>query len=400
MVAPIAVLGCASRGSAPARAQIRDSAGIRVIDNPAPLARDGIAFRVDAAPAMEIGGTGEAHAEFGRVSGSARLGNGAIAVADGGNNELRFFDSTGAWRRTAGRKGGGPGEFDQLGGLFRLGPDSVAVFDINHRRVSVFGADGSLIREMTLPQGSEEGFSFAIGVLGHGLLVQTQRFSHTTEKSGPRRDSVPVSVYPRWTAPAKPLGTFPGSELYSNVESSGGRIRSVMTTIMPFGKALTLSTAGGRLDVGTGDRPEIASYDSAGRLRRLIRWSQPSDPVTAADIAAIKRRRLEGFRPGAEAMRDKVKGTLEAIAYPATKPAYEGFVSGTDGRLWVLRYDQPATDRAVRYEVFDPNGQWLGHVTLPPAFALQEAGEGYALGVWKDADDVEFVRLYKLHPIQ
>ncbi len=389
---------CASGAEPPAGIRVRDSAGISIVENTRPLAPDSIAFRVDSVPVLEIGGSSDSHGEFGRVAGVARLRGGTIVVADGNNNELRLFDSTGAWLRSVGHKGGGPGEFQQLGILFRLGPDSLGTFDFNLRRVSVFGADGRLGRELTFPQGLDAGFPIVIGVLGNDLLVQTQMFSQS-QQSGPQRDTVPVFRYPRWLPPVVPLGRFPGSEIYKSVQrNSAGLISSTMTTMMPFGKAPTMATAAGRLQVGTGDRQEIAAYDTAGTLVRLTRWTGLPQPVTDADIAAIKRERLEGFGPGAEVMRDRVRGILEDMTFPSTKPAYEGFVAAVDGRLWVRQYDQPAPSRPVRYDVFDPQGQWLGHVTFPPRFALHEAGPDYVLGVWSDADDVERVRLYHLNP--
>jgi len=269
------------------------------------------------------------------------------------------------------------------------------VYDLDHRRVSVFGADGSLVREMTLPQEADAGFPSAIGVLGEDLLVQAEEFAHRSAESGPRRDSVPVFRYVRWEAPAALVGRYPGSETYVSVASSGGQIRSVMSTMMPFGLRLTLDVAGDRLYVGSGEQFEIAAYDGTGRLTRLIRRFHSPDPVTEADVAATKRDRLSGFRIGSEAIREKVRSILEAMTFPSTKPAYAGFVAGENGHLWVRQYDPPAREPQVRYDVFDPDGQWLGHVGFPSNFYLHQAGADYALGVWRDADEVEYVRLYK-----
>ncbi len=391
------VAACGSGAEPPARASTRDSAGVTIVENARPLAADSVAFLVDSAPAVQIGGGADPHEEFGRISGLAHLSGGVIVVADGGSQELRFFDSTGAWTRTSGGKGGGPGEFDMIGAVFPLGPDSLAVYDINHRRVSVFGADGRLGREMTLSQ-APDGFPFVLGVLGADLLVRSEQFSQSLQ-SGSRRDTVPVVRYPRWAAPAVPLGRFPGTEMYVSVQRNlAGMIAYTTNTMLPFGRTLTLAAAGARLYVGTADRYEIFAYDSVGTLIRLMRWTHASVPVTGAEVAAMKRQRLEGFAPGEEPFRDRVKDILEGMTFPSTKPAYDGFAVGDDGALWVRRYDQPAVDLPARYDVFDRDGQWLGHVILPPRFTLHHAGPGYALGVWQDPDEVEQVRLYRLRP--
>lgn len=395
--AVVVVAACGS-GQAPAvRALVRDSAGVVIVENTAPLAADSIAFLVDSVPAMEIGGSGEARTEFGRVAGALRLRDGVIVVADGGNSELRFFDSTGAWQRTVGRKGAGPGEFDMIGGLYRLESDSLAVFDINQRRVSVFGSDGTLQREMTLSGSLQDGFPFMIGVMGRDLLVRTERFSQS-QQSGNRRDTMDIVRYPRWAAPPLPLGRFPGWEMHSVVRRNpAGQIASITNTILPFGRMLALGSSKDRLHVGTADRHEIVSHDSAGRLIRVMRWAQAAVPVTDVDIVAVKRQMLEEFRPGAEPERDRFKKILDGMTFHSTKPAYDGLVVGDEGSLWVARYAVPAIDPPARYDVFDTNGQWLGHLTFPPRFTLHHTGSGYALGVWRDPDDTEYVRLYRLH---
>jgi hypothetical protein len=50
-----------------------------------------------------------------------RLGNGQIAVADSGTNQIRYFGPEGAFRRAFGRQGGGPGEFQSRARLIRFG---------------------------------------------------------------------------------------------------------------------------------------------------------------------------------------------------------------------------------------------------------------------------------------
>ena len=348
--------------------------------------------------ALTIGGTGDVRTEFGRIAGVVRLREGVIVVADGINNELRFFDSTGAWQRTAGRKGGGPGEFDGIGALYRLEDDSLAVYDMNLRRVSVFGGDGTLRREMTLSGSLQDGFPFVIGMMGGDLLVRMEIFSQS-QQSGNRRDTMPVFRYPRWVTPSVRMGGFPGWELHSEVSRNpAGQVGSISNFILPFGRMLALGTGKDRLHVGTADRYEIASYDSAGRLTRLVRRAAEPVPVTDAEVAAVKQQMLEGYPPGAEAQRDRLKTTLDGMTFHSTKPAYDGFVVGDDGSLWVAEYAQPGSDLPTRYDVFDPQGEWVGHVTFPPRFALQHAGPGYALGVWRDADEVQYVRLYPLRP--
>jgi hypothetical protein len=399
LLSSMVVLSACGPADAPSvRALVRDSAGVTIVENAAPLAADSVAFLIDSAPATEIGGSEDPRAEFSRISGVLLLPVGGIAVADGGSNELRLFDSAGAWVRTAGRKGGGPGEFEQLGGLFLLGGDSLVTYDWDQRRISVFTARGDLVREATLPQGGvDAGFLNVFGVLPDGgLLAMRQRFGGGSEQSGPRRDTIAVLRLTPQAVLADSIGRFPGSEMFLDVESSGGRIRSVMSTMLPFGLTLTMKVAGNALHVGAGDRYEIARYDGTGKLTRLIRRAHVPVSVVSADVEKFKRDHLAGFGAGHDVFRDRTSKVLDRMTFPATKPAYDGFIAGDDGALWVRRYDRPADDLPARYDVFDADGQWLGHVTFPARFTLHHAGPSYSLGVWRDPDDAEHVRLYRL----
>jgi hypothetical protein len=46
--------------------------------------------------------------------------------------------------------------------------------------------------------------------------------------------------------------------------------------------------------------------------------------------------------------------------------------------------------------VLDAAGRAVAVIDLPPRFELHEAGAGYVLGRWRDADDVNFIHLYPL----
>ncbi len=66
-----------------------------------------------------------------------------------------------------------------------------------------------------------------------------------------------------------------------------------------------------------------------------------------------------------------------------------------DGYLWVRAYDVPGHE-ANNWSVFDAEGTLRGAVELPPRFQPLDIGSDYVLGVWRDADDVEHVRMYAL----
>ncbi len=77
-----------------------------------------------------------------RVTGAVRLGDGTIVVTNVGTQELRYFDSTGAFLRSAGGRGKGPGEFSELRQIYRRG-DTVRAVELD--RYADFDAEGRLL---------------------------------------------------------------------------------------------------------------------------------------------------------------------------------------------------------------------------------------------------------------
>jgi hypothetical protein len=48
------------------------------------------------------------------------------------------------------------------------------------------------------------------------------------------------------------------------------------------------------------------------------------------------------------------------------------------------------------WTVFDPEGRYLGDLTVPAGFNVFEIGPDVIIGRWTDDLDVEYVRLYRI----
>ena len=93
----------------------------------------------------------------------------------------------------------------------------------------------------------------------------------------------------------------------------------------------------------------------------------------------------------------------------STLPVLHSLHLDAVGNLWVEPYSLPGADVAP-FQVYTPDGTWLGTVAMPPGLSLEagglrtgtgsksafEIGDDYILGVWRDELDVEYVRLYAL----
>ena len=102
-------------------AQVRDSTGIRIIENASPAEGSLLGWRIGAEPSASIGvREGEEPYMLHNVFGATRLSDGRIVVANHGSSELRVFDEFGTHLVNWGGRGEGPGEFS--GDLHQVRP--------------------------------------------------------------------------------------------------------------------------------------------------------------------------------------------------------------------------------------------------------------------------------------
>jgi hypothetical protein len=385
----LAACGGDARAAGPV---VRDSAGVRIVENAAPAWKDGEGWRLSAEPSLDIGMLdGPPQYQFGRVTGAVRLGDGTVVVGDDQSKELRFFDRSGRHLRTVGREGGGPGEFKAVGLLGVVG-DSLMVGDYNNRRVSVFAPDGKLVRAVPLDAAGSRDFTIPVGYLGDGsVLVSSSGVFDGGSRSGVSRDSVRyLRLAPAGGAPRE-LGRFAGSEMF--VQSGGG---TVMVGPRAFGRSAEISVVPDGFFYGASDTYQIGRYDASGRLLRLVRRPQEVRPVTPADIERYREARLKlAAETRGGRFRQMQEKSLAAMSYPETMPAYGDVQADRAGNLWVSDFQVTPEDPGT-WTVFDPEGRMLGTVATPARFRAFEIGADYVLGVWKDELDVDHVRMFRL----
>src|SRR5690348_15128389 len=117
----------------------RDSAGIRIVDNPVALWRAGEEWRIDSIVTATIGAPGSG-TELSKVAQAVVLSDGTIALveaslgsergADPGTIGVLRFDSAGGRLPTIGRKGKGPGEFTGYPMLAVSATDTIVTLDM------------------------------------------------------------------------------------------------------------------------------------------------------------------------------------------------------------------------------------------------------------------------------
>jgi hypothetical protein len=376
----------------------RDSAGVRVLTYSFLPPDHKSSFSLSGEPLLKLGTDPES--EFYLVAGVQRLTDGRIVVADGGSLELRFFDSTGRFIRSAGGEGEGPGEFRRISWIGRGAGDSLWVSDEVLGRLQIFSPDGTFVRTESLASGSSGGFGYPqfIGILETGDLVATRSGAVPVGESGPVRTPSRVTVLnPREMAWTPVLSTEGPEQI---VEATENGFRQIVYT---FGNYCEVGASGETLAVIEAGDWGFETVDREGALSVRVEVLSPDVLVDDASLQSYAAVSLAKWPAGAsQASREAFRRRILTSAHRPVLPKVRSVEVDAGGRIWIEPYPQPGVP-LVPWEVFDRRGEWLSRVELPPGFKRGTApvvdpgvdiGSDFFLGVWVDELGVETVRLY------
>ena len=392
--------------------EVRDSAGVTIVENRRPGIDSRLGWVVGAEPAVTIG-TREASDAFQLylVSDATRLADGRVVVANGGSNELLVFGENGSYLGAWGGPGEGPGEFQSLALVRPWGLDSLIAADSQNGRISVFDLNGAEGRTTSLrgelatykralvaetgggPAGGAAalGIHVAIGVLPGGTLLTRDTGGYGAQ--GFWRDESAFAMTSPDGSSRLSLGEFPGLEHYSESYQEGILVH-VMPLRHPFGRT-TLTTVWGDLAViGRNETYEMRAYRSDGSLARIVRRDHEARSPTKAEQDAAFRDQFQVLSEEDFEVRMRVGRNAPVLE---SFPAYASLRGDALGFLWVAEFKLPdAGYDGTLWTVFDQEGRSLGFVETPAGFGVFEIGSDYILGRAMDELGIEYVQVWSL----
>ena len=85
----------------------------------------------------------------------------------------------------------------------------------------------------------------------------------------------------------------------------------------------------------------------------------------------------------------------DEVPVTRTRTPWESLAVDAQGNVWAESHDGVFRN-AVEWTIISSDGAAIGTVSTPANFAVRYIGADFVLGVWRDADGVEFVRRYRL----
>jgi hypothetical protein len=396
---------------------------------------------------------------FTRVAEVSALRDGSMLVVDRGSGKLVFvreYDASGTYLRTLGRYGEGPGEYAAPNGLAQLPDGRVLIRDGNGNRINVYSQAGESLgqwpsTEGIFATGNDMLFVDTLGMAYMRMIRLPARGGAPASRGGLVRWRGTGTMLDTLWQPELPDVAPPG--LTAELVGPNGS-RSSSTSSLPYGASATWTWSPlGYFVTAVSDRYAVdlrvpgkrgAPARPQGGVTPV--W-QPGDQVisirrTITPVAIADAERAERRRRIEETMRERVPGwTWTGQDVPRVKPPYKAVRVGADGRIWVQlstpseKYDPgtappmptggngggsgggmssggrsggspPPPARGLStpipyreptlYDVFEPDGQYLGQVSAPYDTRVVFMRGDFVWGNTVDADGVETVRRFRI----
>ena len=331
---------------------------------------EGVATLVPEASIGELEGAEEYL--FGNIASIAVDDDRSVYVLDGQAQHIRVFDAGGIYVRTLGGPGEGPTEFSRAEAIALLPDGRLVVRDAGIKQIKVFGPGPDDVDQW--PYSTSGAMSYTSTPLytdAHGRTFQTDPGGWTPPDSfdpdqiivlgpdGTHLDTIPVP----WGDYEQPMLEWERMSFPVPFSPYGH------WAVGPGGHLISGFSADYRLDVARDDG-----------VLRIEREAEP--PRASEDERSY-------YRDGiTEQQREMFPGwRWQGPSIPDHKPYFNDLAAGGGGRIWVTvvteaspvdnpNYDperpgdSPVRWRSeLRYDVFEPDGTYLGAVDPPHGFA-------------------------------
>jgi hypothetical protein len=314
---------------------------------------------------------------FGDIMGVTADASGVIYIADRMGALVRAYGGDGRYLALVGGKGEGPGEFD-VPIAPAVGPDgALYVRDVTSRVTRFTSRASSALldsvattwRGPVYPQSYKPTRFDADGQLyyphEHGTMEVRRYFYLIYDGNGEFVDTLMLPD----------IATMPASTAWFRTSERGGRMVDGLNRV-PFSPMPSWDVTGdGHLLFGEGDEYSLfmtnTNGDTLRRISRNLALSPIPDGERRDSATALQTRKDTLPVPISEVF--SVPDEVREGILPETLPAFLSVNVATDGKLWIERWPLAGRRDETFFDVFGPEGIYLGVVVIPASILSEPA---------------------------
>jgi hypothetical protein len=337
---------------------VTDSAGVVIVENRGD-SEALMHLRLEEPPLVRLGSEDENAPDFfGRINSAHLDSRGNVWVVDLMSGELKVFAApSGEHLFTVGGRGEGPGEF-RMPVPVGFKDERAWIWDQGLGRLTIFSLDGALIETRLIGRDEE---------LVARLLLRTGAGTFLAQRpqalTGPIRDGMTIQDTVRiWEFEAD----VREARLIAERNGVTWYCAERMQVPLPFAYGSRFGVGADRVVMSDSDGGPGLDVIEDGELVRRIRLERERMPVTRE---ATEEEVESPVR--SESARALLRENLGRISLPEFLPTWMWVRVGQGGHIFALRYGTLLSGEV--WDVFDPEGRWLGSISLPEEAHLMDA---------------------------
>lgn len=303
---------------------------------------------------------------FGAIGSIHVDATGRIYIVETQAREVRVFAPDGTMLRVLGGEGEGPGEFRSVSGVFPDGSGATWVTDPGNARYTRFDSLGTLLETRPRESRAMGGGPFLGGLTADGVLYDTDL--NVPDESADLPPLMLAAGMGGTRLILRAMFAVDGRAVSDTIELPATTVEPVtfrtqgMIMGSPFNVRLhMLFDPSGSIWWGESAEYRVFRRTLEGDTLMVIERAYTPVPVTADEIDEWL------ASDGAKRFRER-GGELDPSQLQDVKPVFDGIFLDDAGFLWVRRI---TAEPDLRFDVFDPEGRYLGAVTGPSEMVRQ-----------------------------
>jgi hypothetical protein len=342
---------------------------------------------------------------FSRIQHLRVASNGELWIFD---TRLRVYDSTGKFIRHVGRRGTGPGEYEEATGIVILRDGRGILWDGNRSMLRIYSAEGEPTGDLRVPEAHSAGL---VDYLHNTLHYDTAGNVYLRGRIGDDRYGlIKIALDGSRTDTLIPP-TFGLKSWYASAYRDGGGTAS---TVDHMPEQMWTWGAMGYFVAARNDQYALHLVHPGGTITRIERMLNP--------VPFMDGEWEEQFGYLIPDLRRYEPNWEWTGPVPENRPYFDAIAVADDARLWVrvatVSSIIPDAERStavpqgggapipigtrfgspVRYDVYSPDGEFLGRVSVPERTSLLSMKGNHVWARSLDADDVQTVTRFRIEP--